>query len=100
MPVIKFSAFESFITNGVCLPLLLDAKAGWGAAKITRVEVRNRGGLQGYSVDNARKVCGDIGAIAGGAVNVEKYLLPIALVCVSGNECRPRRPGEVTSGDE
>lgn len=99
-PVVTFTAFESFVTNNVCSPLFLDAKAGWGRSKIARVELRNQVGAQGYAVNNARQVCRDIGDIAGGAANVKKYLQPIALVCVAGNECRPRRAGERTSGDE
>jgi hypothetical protein len=98
--VVTFSVFESFVTNGVCMPLIVDPKAGWGKSNIERVEVRNSAGAQGFALGDLRKACGDIGDIAGGAVNVKKYLAPIALVCVSGQACRVRRAGEKTSGDE
>ena len=99
-PGVSFDAFESFITGKVCAPYLLDARAGWGGARISRVELRDESQVQGYAVQDPRQVCDAIGSIEGGAVNVKKYLAPIAWVCVAGNECRPRRQGERYSGDE
>jgi hypothetical protein len=99
-PVVTFSVFESFVTNGVCMPLIVDPKAGWGKSNIERVEVRNSAGAQGFALGGLRKACVDIGDIAGGSVNVKKYLAPIALVCTAGQACRARRGGEKTSGDE
>lgn len=98
-PVVKFDQFAGLVENGACMPLLMDQKGGWGRAAIDRIEVRTNAGTQGYAIGGARKVCTDIGGIAGGSAKVREYLVKVAEVCVAG-DCRPRRPGEKTSGDE
>lgn len=98
-PAVKFEQFAGLVENGACMPLLMDPKGGWGRAQIQRIEVKSSAGTQGYAINGARQVCADIGGIAGGAAKVREYLVKVAEVCVAG-ECRPRRPGEKTSGDE
>lgn len=99
-PVVTFGMFESFVTNGVCAPALMNPKSGWGGAKIERIEVRNDASGQGFALRNAYLACQDIGNMAGGAAAVKRYLAPIAMVCTPGQPCRVRRAGERTSGDE
>ncbi|AXE93980.1 hypothetical protein [Paraburkholderia terricola] len=98
-PVVKREDVYQFVVKmGVCYPLWIDAQKGWGSASITSIEVRNDIGAQGYSFQGGRKECGELGKSANMDAE-KKYIEAHTWVCVAGNPCRPRRPGEVTSGD-
>lgn len=91
--------YSNIVLIGACSRLWSDARKGWGAATINSIEVRNAIGAQGYSFRGGRKECAELGKLSGGEVEVRKYVDAHTWVCVAGNECRPRRPGEVIAGD-
>lgn len=98
-PVINRELFRTFI-QASCTPLWLGGKKdGWDKARIERVEVVNQIGAQGFAFVGGRKTCDGLGKISGGAVNEDAFIAQNSWVCVAGNPCRPRRDGEVTSGD-
>lgn len=92
--------YSNIVLIGACSRLWFDARRGWGAATINSIEVRNAIGAQGYSFRGGRKECAELGNLSGGEVAVRKYVDAHTWVCVAGNECRPRRPGEVIAGEE
>jgi len=97
--VVNQETYSTFINLGVCAPLWEDAKRGWSAAKIERVEVLNKSHGQGYAFMGGRKSCLELGHAPGNDA-AKRYLADHTWVCVAGFDCRPRRPGEKTSGDE
>ncbi|TCW81025.1 hypothetical protein C5O80_22855 [Burkholderia sp. SRS-46] len=99
-PVVTRHIYSSIVSMGVCLPLWNNARTGWGAASITSIEVRNEIGAQGFAFRGGRKECDGLGKISGGDSAMKQYIDARTWVCVAGNECRPRRPGELTAGDE
>lgn len=98
-PVVNQETYSTFIRLGVCAPLWDDAKRGWRDAKIDRVEVLNKSQGQGFAFIGGRKACMELGH-AKGADASKGYLADHTWICVAGFDCRPRRPGEKTSGDE
>ena len=99
-PTVTRDIYSSIVSMGACSPLWSDARKGWGASTITSVEVRNAIGAQGFAFRGGRKECAELGQVSGGGAEVRKYVDAHTWVCVAGMECRPRRPGEVTAGDE
>jgi hypothetical protein len=99
-PVVTRTMYASVVAMGACSPLWSDARKGWGGAKIDRIEVKNAAGAQGYAFRGGRKECVELGGVSGGDTEVRKYVDAHTWICVAGAECRPRRPGEVTAGDE
>lgn len=97
--VVNQETYSTFIKLGVCAPLWEDAKRGWRDTKIDRVEVLNKSQGQGFAFIGGRKACMELGH-AKGADASKGYLADHTWVCVAGFDCRPRRPGEKTSGDE
>lgn len=83
---INLEQFEFALTNGVCAPLLMDGRRGWGGQDIERVEFRSSAGSETYKIGNARQACKDIGGIAGGSEPVRRYLKQKAQVC-QGDRC-------------
>ncbi|MFM0302924.1 hypothetical protein PQQ99_22680 [Paraburkholderia sediminicola] len=98
-PTVTHTMFYNIVSRGACSPLWDNGKA-WGAASITRVEVRNATGAQGFAFRGGRKECAELGNVSGGDAEAHKYVDARTWVCVAGMECRPRRPGEVIAGDE
>lgn len=97
-PVVTQTMFRSFVLS-ICTPLILSAKKdGWGGAMIERIETKNQIGAQGFAFVGGRKSCIDLGRIPGNATN--NFIASKTWVCVAGNECRPRRQGEIIAGDE
>lgn len=95
--VVTQEIFRTFVMSS-CYPLWpVGKKDGWSKARIERIEVVNQIGAQGFAIVGGRKVCADLGAISGDPSIA--YIVDHAWVCVAGNPCRPRRPGESTSGD-
>ncbi|WGS42144.1 hypothetical protein LFL97_00955 [Burkholderia sp. JSH-S8] len=99
-PTVTRDIYSSIISMGACLPLWNNARTGWGAASIKSIEVRNAIGAQGFAFRGGRKECDELGKVSGGDSAMKQYIDARTWVCVAGNECRPRRPGEVTAGDE
>ena len=99
-PTVTRDIYWSIVSMGACSPIWSDARKGWGATKITSVEVRNAIGAQGFAFRGGRKECVEMGNVSGGGAEARKYVEARTWVCVAGMECRPRRPGEVTAGDE
>ncbi|MFM0485441.1 hypothetical protein [Paraburkholderia graminis] len=91
--------FYNVVSMGACSPLWSNGKA-WGAAKITRVEVRNASSAQGFAFQGGRKECHELGDISGGESASRQYVDARTWVCVAGMDCRPRRAGEAIAGDE
>ncbi|WP_216857591.1 hypothetical protein [Burkholderia sp. S171] len=91
--------YSNIVTMGACSPLWGDQKKAWGSASISRVEVRNAIGAQGFAFQGGRKECHELGQ-ASGVEASKQYLAAHTLVCIAGAECRERRPGEVIAGDE
>lgn len=96
--VVNQETYKTVITMGACATLWMD-KAGWGKAKIERIEVMNRVQGQGFAFVGGRKACADLGHAKGEEAS-RRYLAAHTWVCVAGFPCRERRPGEKTSGDE
>jgi hypothetical protein len=99
-PTVTRAMYSSVVLMGACSPLWNDARKAWGSASISRVEVRNAAGAQGFAFQGGRKECVELGQVSGGDAEVRKYVDARTWVCVAGAECRPRRPGEVIAGDE
>jgi hypothetical protein len=99
-PIVTREIFYSVVLRGVCMPLQFDEKKGWGAAQISRVEVRNAIGAQGFAFQGGRKECHELSQVSGDREPSQKYVDAHTWVCVAGNDCRARRPGEVIAGDE
>lgn len=98
-PIVTQEIFRSYV-RGICTPLWLDRKKdGWRGAKIERIEAVNQIAAQGYALPNTKKACAELGSMPGGMDKENAYINKSAWVCVAGNPCRPRRPGESTSGD-
>lgn len=86
------------LARASCYPLWFAGKKdGWAKARIDRVEVINQIGAQGFAFVGGRKSCSEWGNLNGG--NENAYIASHTWVCVAGNPCRPRRDGEITSGD-
>lgn len=99
-PTVTRDMFYNIVSIGTCAPLWSDKRKAWGGANIDRVEVRNAIKAQGFAFTGGRKECGELGSVAGGDAAAKRYVEARTLVCVAGMECRPRRPGEVTAGDQ
>lgn len=97
-PVVTRDTFRFIVKMGVCYPIWNDARNGWGSTAITRVEVRNDIGVQGFAFNGGRKECAELGKSENSDAE-DKYVDAHTLVCIAGNPCRPRRPGEVIAGD-
>ena len=78
-----------------CAPVWTDRKRAWDGRRLRGVEVLNSIGAQGYAFPGGREECIE----AGNGSDLRKFLAPRLLVCVAGNPCRARRPGEVVAGD-
>ncbi|HDR9024789.1 TPA: hypothetical protein QDB09_005396 [Burkholderia vietnamiensis] len=98
-PTVTRDIYSSIVSMGACSPLWSDARKGWGGASITSVEVRNAIGAQGFAFRGGRNECAELGNSEGSAAE-RAYIDAHTWVCVAGNACRPRRPGEVTAGDD
>lgn len=96
--VVNGDVFRHYVKS-ICMPLWLadNGKDGWKGAKVERLEAINVAGAQGFAMPSARKACADLGRLTDAAS--ADYIWKSAWVCVAGNPCRPRRDGEVTSGD-
>lgn len=82
----------------MCTSVYGNEKKAWGGRDFTRLEVRNSIKAQGYSFPASKADC-----LRMGPMNSEQksaHEKSVAWVCVAGNPCRERRPGEKTSGDE
>lgn len=99
-PTVTRDMYYSIVSMGACAPLWSDKRKAWGGAQIERMEVRNAIKAQGFAFAGGRKECAELGSVEGGDTAAKKYVEARTLVCVAGNECRPRRPGEVTAGDQ
>lgn len=100
-PVVRFENYAFFV-RGICQALWIDSqnkKGGFEVANITRIETVNDISAQGYAFIDARKSCNTLGQISGGSEYQNKFIASKTWVCVAGNPCRPRRDGELTSGD-
>lgn len=99
-PIITQNIYRPFV-NVLCMPLMLvDSKKNdpWDGAKINRIELINQIGAQGFALNDVRKSC-----LATSHLTYDEaktYIANRTWVCVAGNPCRPRRDGEITSGDE
>jgi len=98
-PVVRQDVYRFVVKTAACYPLWSDARKGWGSAPITSIEVRNDIGTQGFAFRGGRKECAELGRSANSDAE-DQYIEARTWVCVAGNPCRPRRPDEVTSGDE
>ena len=95
--VVNQATFRA-IARASCWPLWMGGKKdGWAKARIDRVEVINLIGAQGFAFVGGRKSCAEWGNVTG--ENENAYIASRTWVCVAG-ACRPRRDGEITSGDE
>ncbi|MDR6387587.1 hypothetical protein [Paraburkholderia phenoliruptrix] len=94
-PVVRREAFDNVLTFGACW-----TANTWGRSDIRRIEIRNDIGAQGFSFQGGRNECEALKNIALDAEKRTSYISERLWVCVAGNACRPRRPGEVTAGDE
>jgi len=99
-PIATWAMYYNMVTWGACAPLWEGKAKAWGGGNIERVEVRNAVGAQGFAFFGGRKECAELGGLKGGESAAKKYIEARTLVCVAGNECRPRRPGELTAGDQ
>lgn len=96
-PVATYAMASSAYTL-MCSDVYNNEKKAWGGRDFTRLEVRNNIQAQGFSFPASKADC-----MAMADMNMEQqkaHEKKVAWVCVAGNECRPRRPGEVTSGDQ
>lgn len=96
-PVATWPIAQNLYT-AFCYPAAEGKPRPWGGASYTRLEVRNDIKAQGYSLPATTADCKAIGHISADASEKEKRR-SAAWVCVAGNPCRERRPGETTAGD-
>lgn len=81
----------------MCSDVYGDSKKAWGGSDFTRLEVRNSIKAQGYSFPASKVDC-----LRMGPMNSEQksaHEKSVAWVCVTGNPCRERRPGEKIADD-
>lgn len=95
-PVVHKDMYESLL-RGYCYPVWDGAPKPWGGQRFTRFEVVNDIGAQGFAFNGGAAECKARGKLA--PERVPAYMAEKTWVCVAGNPCRPRRPGEITSGD-
>ncbi|HDR9061254.1 TPA: hypothetical protein QDB03_002873 [Burkholderia vietnamiensis] len=99
-PVVsRRDVYRLIVKMGACYPLWNDPKNGWGSASIARIEVKNDIGAQGFAFNGGRKECAALGKSENTDAE-DRYIDAHTWVCVAGNACRPRRPGEQVAGDE
>lgn len=79
-----------------CYPIWSGSRRPWGGLKLKRIEVIGIGGAQGVAFSGGIKECAEMGQLP----DSKAYLSDRTWVCVAGNPCRPRRPGETTAADE
>lgn len=85
LAVVSFTAIAS--ADPVPAPLQID-----------RIEVRNSNATQGFAIQGGRAECEELAKVSG-PDSVKTYIEERTFVCLAGNECRARRPGETTAGD-
>lgn len=81
----------------MCTSVYGNEKKAWGGRDFTRLEVRNSTIQQGFSFPASKADC-----LRMGPMTLEQkaaHEKAIAWVCVAGNPCRERRPGETIAGD-
>lgn len=76
-----------------------DSKKAWGGRDFKRVEVVNSANTQGFAIAANKADCVKAGRMKD-AQEERDFLKELTWVCVAGNPCRPRNPGEVTASDE
>lgn len=99
-PVVTWTMYYNIVTWAACAPLWESKAKAWGGGDIKRIEVRNGTAAQGFAFVGGRKECAELGSMKGGEAAAKTYIEAKTLVCVAGNDCRQRRPGEVTAGDQ
>lgn len=97
-PVATWPIAQNLYT-AFCYPAAEGKPRPWGGTSFSRLEVRNDIKAQGYSLPTSAVDCKTIGHISADAAEKQKRLTA-AWVCVAGNPCRERRPGEKTAGDQ
>jgi hypothetical protein len=95
--VVKASMFMAAV-KAYCMPFHLQAKRPWGGQSFRRLEVMNDLGAQGLAFVGGKTECNELGALG---MDAEKaYVAARTWVCVAGQPCRERRPGERTAADD
>ena len=86
------------LVRAYCAPVWSGARKPWGGLDLRRVELIGHGGAQGVAFAGGRADCQALGKLH--EAQSSAYLRDRTWVCVAGNPCRPRRPGEITLADE
>lgn len=95
-PVVHKDMYESLV-RGYCYPIWDGAKKPWGGQRLTRFEVVNDIGAQGFAFNGGAAECKERGKLP--SERVPAYMAEKTWVCVAGNPCRARRPGESIAGE-
>lgn len=96
-PVVKVPMFIAAV-RAYCMPFHLHAKRPWGGQNFRRLEVLNDSGAQGLAFAGGKAECNELGAL--GMDEERAYVAARTWVCIAGQQCRERRPGERTAADE
>lgn len=74
-------------------------KAAWGGRDLKRLEYVNSSNGQGIAFSANKDECRKLGAMTDDKEK-EAFIKQRTFVCVAGNPCRERRPGERTAADD
>lgn len=97
-PRASISALRSNLYFKYCFPVLMNGAKGWRGRDFKGIELLESSGSSGFALSLSRADC----LAAGNMPDLERdqFITQRTLVCVAGNPCRARRPGERVAADE
>lgn len=93
IPAMRHSMYFAY-----CFPVLSNGAKGWRGRDFKGIELLESSATSGFALSLSRADC----LTAGNMPSAERdqFIVQRTLVCVAGNPCRPRRPGERVAADE
>ena len=97
-PRVSISNMRSHLYFKYCFPVFMNGAKGWRGRDFKGIELLESSGSSGFALSLSRADC----LTAGNMPDLERdqFITQRTLVCVAGNPCRARRPGERVAADE
>lgn len=97
-PRASIAALRSGAYFKYCYPVLSNGAKGWRGRNFKGIEVLESSATSGFALSLSRADCLTAGHMNDAERN--QFIEQRTLVCVAGNPCRARRPGERVAADE